>query len=406
MLKIRFNSKAAIFILFLLFEYKFLYLVELPWTLGATANSILVFTLSVLTFVFFLMKRKVPPDVQVRRFIMTVMVIQVVELIFTVRHYPEEPWFNGFKNILPLLTLLSCFYLSEYVRIDFKKFLNILIFFSTLGALLIWIQAMLYNGGYGSFLHIYGFNYGRDIDFRNLRVRILGSPLIDYTAYISIGLFFTKNQLVKKGYLIVNIVSVLLYNIFTSQTRATLLMIMVEVMFFLLFSKNRSIIIKIILITLGIGIVAWIISYIRLMTAQITTDYSLYHRLEEIEYYLQCFKRSPLFGNGLLSENPTTASLYYVVHGYKGFSYVDVGFIGDLGLYGTMGIIMYFQYYKTLYSFRINGKSNPLLKAIVVASVFSMISLSLFNGGRIFVLAVYLLVANASHDHILDHGQL
>lgn len=389
--------------LVVLVECKFFYMIKLPGTLGAVTNSLLVVAASIFTYLIYVIKTK---NISNRKYIFSsylliVAILLLLEFAYTVIRYPEEKFSETLKEIIPFLTFYSYFLMTYMLRKKYMRTVKYLISFASITAVMMIFQAFLYNNFGISFLKIYSFNYGESaIVFRTMGVRIIGTTFIEYMAYISIGMcFFYGTSKKDKRIYIFNIVVSMIFLLYVSQTRSAIAMLLICILFFMILLYNRSRISKAIIALLVILLINIFSSQIIDLVNSFGKEWSFVHRVDSIKYYIECFAKSPIWGNGLLCDNPDSEINYMIVHGNGrfGYTYSDVGIFGHIAHFGTIGIIMYYLYFKKCFkSIRVNKERNPICIAIVIASLLSLINLSLMDAGRIFEMTVYMAVVDGS----------
>lgn len=394
---LRWQKKSGLWqsVIILLLCYKGLNLVMLPGSFGATTNELLVMGASILFLCFYILQFgfKNIAKYAGTKFLLWVYFFIFVEIAFTLVRYPQESVMDTLREASTYLTLLSYYVFARCVRKNRDKFLILLVDITTLSAFLYIVNALLYNTAGQTFLQIYGFNYGilKDVT-RTDTIRLVGPALIDFTTYIAIGIVFSKNvdKQLKKRCVVLVIVGCI-YNIYVSQTRSTLAIMAAITVVILLKSSNKNVLMKIILAGTSILLLLVMIFSLKEMFQYSSTDYSIYHRVGAINFYLDRFKESPIFGNGLLRDTPTSPINNYLVHGSSGYTYIDVGVIGFVGHFGLLGLVSYGYLIVLAYrNVRCRDETDMLSLSILLACLASMVNLSLFDAGRISTLAVYL----------------
>lgn len=299
------------------------------------------------------------------------------------------------KRILPNSTV-------EAIRRKVRS--NRKVICGTIIALLFLAQAFLYNTNGTKILKIFGFSYGTiQIVIRNAHIRLIAVDLVSFSSILSIGALCSQDSALvnKKARYILNIVSILLYEIYCTRTRSTVLLILIVLLFTLMFSTKNSSLKKMaifLLILAGVA-VYWteIYSFFTGMYHSLLqrTDWSVYHRFDSYLYYLSVLGKRPIFGNGLLRDTPSNSEYYHLVHGYKTypFGYSDVGLIGTGAKFGVIGIAIYvYLIVRAFKNIKIDGKIDGLNLAIAVCMLISTINLSLFDAERLIVLAAFMAI--------------
>lgn len=379
----------------LLLCYKALNLIALPGSFGSSTNELLVMGASVLLLCFYILQFGLKNVMRYdgTNFLLWIYFFIFVEVLFTLVRYPQESVSDTLREASTYLTLLSYYVFKRCARWNRDRFLSLLIDIAILSAFLYIVNALMYNTTGQFFLQVYGFNYGilKDVT-RSDTVRLVGPALIDFTTYIAIGILFSKNVVEKlKIRCAVLVVVGCIYNIYVSQTRSTLAIMAAITVVILLKSSNKNALMKIILASASILLFLIMIFSLKDMFQYSSTDYSIYHRLEAVNFYLNRFRESPIFGNGLLRDDPATAINKYLVHGSSGYTYIDVGVIGFIGHFGLLGLLSYGYLIALAYrNVKRGGETDMLALSILLACLASMVNLSLFDAGRISTLAVYL----------------
>ncbi|MGX5165340.1 O-antigen ligase family protein [Limosilactobacillus reuteri] len=383
-------------IILLIVNYKFFYLFALPGTFGQVNNELIYTFFSLIFFGITLIVSKKHNLFLFNNFIILLFVFLFFEAIFTIFTY-QEPSSSSFKEIIPFLSLFSYYVFSSLCQIDLDESLKIFIIVSTIAIIVAITELILYTFLGLSIFKFYGFNYGIQSDqfsqlfnnIRNGRQRLFISNLVDFSAVISIGCLFDRDVKISKFLLISNIVLIIFYEFYVSQTRSMIIYILIIGILVFVFSRkgfSRIGGITVLIFGAAFAILEVYNKFLSLMLG----DYSYYHRLEEFSFYIDRFKANPIFGIGLLGNKPIFVEDYYLVHGPEinsPMSYTDVGVVGMLGKYGFFGLI--FSIYLPLKTWKLNCKySSVLLMSIFFFFCFSLINLSLFDSERLPVLAV------------------
>lgn len=396
-------------ILLLIVNYKFFYLVSLPGTYGAPTNEILYTSLSILIFGALIISCNLKLyKFNFLTFILLLYLLLLIELFFTLFKYPDEPISNSFRALFPFFSLLSYFVYSIFSQCYFHAFIKTIITFSSIIGLICIVELILYTKYGISLFKIFGFNYGLTADqavsinyLRNGRFRLIVSNLLELSSIVSISylLFFKKTSSSFKAFLVLNIFISVIYTFFVSQIRSVTFYIIFVFIFVCLISKkiNNSLVLYASLIISLLLILIFLFLFKEKLIITINSQYSLYHRIDEIEFYLKRFINSPIFGNGLIVDNK---SLYnsQVVIGYDyfaPFAYNDVGIIGILGEFGLIGIIMIIALLSKMISL-FRKENNIIILAIVIITALCFINLSLLDAERLPVLAVYMAVIDGA----------
>lgn len=118
-------------------------------------------------------------------------------------------------------------------------------------------------------------------------------------------------------------------------------------------------------------------------------------RLEAIAYYMGYILKCPLTGQGFINAANST-ELYVLLRGLGGhFYYDDIGMIGTASRFGVPGFVFQLLllsfFWKTQNAIG-DKKERIFLIGLMSYYLLSMISLSMFDTQRIFVLAITLAV--------------
>ena len=389
----------------LLFVYKVMYLIQLPGTYGLRTNMVLPMIFSDVFFIgLYLSDKWTLSTAQYSKFLILFYLFIVLEIIYTFIAYSDEEIYATLAEASTYTLLLAYYPFLKSCRENLYKFINAIVICGTIIALLFLAQAFLYNTNGTKILKIFGFSYGTiQIVIRNAHIRLIAVDLVSFSSILSIGALCSQDSALvnKKARYILNIVSILLYEIYCTRTRSTVLLILIVLLFTLMFSTKNSSLKKMaifLLILAGVA-VYWteIYSFFTGMYHSLLqrTDWSVYHRFDSYLYYLSVLGKRPIFGNGLLRDTPSNSEYYPLVHGYKTypFGYSDVGLIGTGAKLGVIGIAIYvYLIVRAFKNIKIDGKIDGLNLAIAVCMLISTINLSLFDAERLIVLAAFMAI--------------
>lgn len=389
----------------LLFVYKVMYLIQLPGTYGLRTNMVLPMIFSDVFFIgLYLSDKWTLSTAQYSKFLILFYLFIVLEIIYTFIAYSDEEIYATLAEASTYTLLLAYYPFLKSCRENLYKFINAIVICGTIIALLFLAQAFLYNTNGTKILKIFGFSYGTiQIVIRNAHIRLIAVDLVSFSSILSIGALCSQDSALvnKKARYILNIVSILLYEIYCTRTRSTVLLILIVLLFTLMFSTKNSSLKKMaifLLILAGVA-VYWteIYSFFTGMYHSLLqrTDWSVYHRFDSYLYYLSVLGKRPIFGNGLLRDTPSNSEYYHLVHGYKTypFGYSDVGLIGTGAKLGVIGIAIYvYLIVRAFKNIKIDGKIDGLNLAIAVCMLISTINLSLFDAERLIVLAAFMAI--------------
>lgn len=403
--------------LFLIASYlKFFYLISLPSGFGLRVNQIVPMLLTNVTVVLFIY------DILTWKFsdffykyIICFMCFLGIEIVYTVVKYPGEPIINTIKEVTTYTNFFSYCVFIKIARKNYDYFLKVLVNSCTFVAFCFIIQCLLFNFAGLKLLRINGFDYGEILlDYRNGRIRLIASDLVTFVGMLSIGLYYSRNNTKKqkKRYLI-NIFTTILYELFCSQTRSSLLgFITIFVLTSLIVggkNKKKKLFFSFLIITCLVAASGFIISFFGNIRSSIInkTDYSMYHRVFAYGYYISTTLKSPLFGIGLLNDEPAVDNYWKVVHGpflNAGYGYSDVGFIGTAGKLGLIGGVFYltpmiiaFKRYKITAK---KDNKDSVNFAIFLIICFSLINLSFFDSERIMMFPILLCISDIQYKNL------
>lgn len=382
-----------------------MYLIQLPGTYGLRTNMVLPMIFSDVFFIgLYLSDKWTLSTAQYSKFLILFYLFIVLEIIYTFIAYSDEEIYATLAEASTYTLLLAYYPFLKSCRENLYKFINAIVICGTIIALLFLAQAFLYNTNGTKILKIFGFSYGTiQIVIRNAHIRLIAVDLVSFSSILSIGALCSQDSALvnKKARYILNIVSILLYEIYCTRTRSTVLLILIVLLFTLMFSTKNSSLKKMaifLLILAGVA-VYWteIYSFFTGMYHSLLqrTDWSVYHRFDSYLYYLSVLGKRPIFGNGLLRDTPSNSEYYHLVHGYKTypFGYSDVGLIGTGAKFGVIGIAIYvYLIVRAFKNIKIDGKIDGLNLAIAVCMLISTINLSLFDAERLIVLAAFMAI--------------
>ena len=366
MIKIKNDNIVKISVISLLIVcYKFFYLFPLPAGYGNRSNQLIYVPFTIffilITFLFYKFSGYL---FIFSRYLLIIFFLLICELIFTLFRYPEEPMSNSITQIIPYLSLFSYYLFSIYSQENLTKFIKLIILFSSLASAICIIEYILYTKMGVSIFKIYGFNYNQNADLSsntmgivraNGRQRLIGCDLIDYSIVGSFCSLISKKINIPKIEIYINIVLVYLYELFVAQTRS-IFFYSITIFLIIIILKSKFLFKKTLIYSVTLAFCLFIVRIIRIQLIY-RSDYSLFHRIDEAEFYFSRFFSSPLFGNGLLKDKPLWVENYMLIHGtniYASNSYNDIGLIGQIGNFGMIGLVisLYFpiKVFKYLFS--------------------------------------------------------
>lgn len=403
--------------LFLIASYlKFFYLIPLPGGFGLRVNQIIPMLLTNVTVVLFIY------DILTWKFsdffykyIICFMCFLGIEIAYTVAKYPGEPVVNSIKEVTTYTNLFSYCVFIKIARKNYDYFLKVLVNSCTFVALCFIVQCLLFNFAGLKLLRINGFDYGEILlDYRNGRIRLIASDLVTFVGMLSIGLYYSRDNTKKqKRRYLINVFTTILYELFCSQTRSSLLgFVTIFILTSLIIggkNKKKKLFFSFVIIACLVAASGFIIRFFGNIRSSIInkTDYSMYHRIFAYDYYITTTLKSPLFGIGLLNDEPLVDAYWKVVHGpfiNAGYGYSDVGFIGTVGKLGIIGGIFYlipmiivFKRYKIAEK---NENKDSVNFAIFLIICFSLINLSFFDSERIMMFPILLCISGIQYKKL------
>lgn len=388
-------------VLIFLLIYKFFYLIPLPESFLLSINIIIPVIASIICFLLLIIGNRIQRGkYYFQGFVYFYLLCLIFEVFFTIAKYPNEPPINAIKEMFPYLIIFGYFLLSYYAQKNLEAYIRLLIITADIMVIILIIQSILLKTRNITFIQISGFYYSntQSLSIRDYGARLIGPYLIDFTAVICLGLLFSKSTYnIKKKEFVINIILTLVYQFFIAQTRSSMLLLISCFCVILILKKYSTNFKKyfsvIIVLALLITLIPYFINQINyLISNQI--DWSYYHRVDEFGYYWNQFLQSPVFGIGLLKDQPDYAGYFQIVKGITGYnSYSDVGIVGTMGKLGIFGILFYIVII-VKFGKLFNKTKSLVILSMLVAIIISMINLSLFDAERLSVVIVYLALAD------------
>lgn len=388
-------------LLIILLIYKFFYLIPLEESFLLSTNIIIVVVTVIFCFLILVIQNKIEDGTYYfQKYVYFYLICLISEVIFTIAKYYNEPPVNAIKETFPYLIIFGYFVLSYYVQQNLKAFIRLLIVTADIMIVVLIIQSILLKSKNITFIQMSGFYYSgtQTLSIRDYGARLIGPYLIDFTSVVCLGLLFSKNTYnIRKKECIFNILLTLYYQLFIAQTRSSLLLLFSTFIVILIFRKYSIQLSKYFIIFILLLFLILLIPYFAnqinyLITNQI--DWSYYHRIDEFYYYWDQFIHSPIFGIGLLKDNPDYAGYLSIVKGITGYnSYSDIGIMGTMGRLGFIGLLFYWFIIVKFYKLFRKTK-NIVILSMLVSIIISMINLSLFDAERLSVVIVYFALAD------------
>lgn len=376
--------------------FKLFYLIPFPGSFASNTNILLPTFVAIIGFIIYFWNNKINwSEYAFSPFFVYWIFLLLVEILFTGFYYTHEPIINAIKESVPYLLIFSYFLLSDLARKNMSFLLNMIFIFCNIMVTLILIQSIILKINGHVFLYMDGYTYGVIKNLpRTFGPRLIGVGLLDFAPIISVGLLLSYRKIISNSILVYNIIFTLAYQTFSSQTRSTLyLEVVILFLTGIYVLQHKYKVIRVIIIILGVFTIFFFLNQlIKYITTQLyyQNDWSTYHRVDEMKYYLQRFESSPVFGNGLLQDNPNYIGYFSLVHNLDGLSsYSDVGIIGVMGKLGILGLIGY-VWVGVIALKKIIANYNPVNFSLFLGIIGSMVNLSLFDFERLFVLFVFM----------------
>ncbi|GEM_PF-3100876 len=314
----------------------------------------------------------------------------VVEWIGSVIRYPGLGVMKSFRfgcNFLMVGLIPAVFVLFKILGSD--GVFKILDYFSFVWNIVLIVQACYYKYcgrilfGLQSYFDYY--TKGR-IDTR-FGLRVLMGCMGVYIIYYNLSdLYDSDLALGKKLFSLFRAVVGICCLLFVQQSRLALVYFGFSLAVMLLINNKTSRQRKIELITvlaaaiilLGTGVIQNLISKM-LLVEKMNGGVSLSARLYEIRYYLGCWLKNPILGNGFTIGKESSA-LYAVEHGELGTAYYsDIGLIGLLAETGLLSVVFFlFPMYQGFQLIRKIRKQNgiPQKETIFAMTGYSYLVIS------------------------------
>lgn len=349
----------AIFLLMVLFDYKLFGMVRYSGILqGYSLNIVMV----CIGFVFMLIcLKKIDNNfIEEKKWIIGISIFCFIYWLFIVGYsiiiYCNQPIVT---TIAEHICLLYIFWSIPLLFVMCKKNPNVIFKYINLIAFF-WYVLLIIQFFKWQNSHIIIFNdiISSNIRVRNYGIRIglgsIGNIAILYNGYMYNN---EKRKKIKKLFYLLQIIMGISCMIFVQQTRAFTVIVLLCIVYQLLYGiekRNKKFGIKLLLISIFLYLIfsGFLASFINGFSYNSTEGIGTQIRIDAIEYYIDCFKKSPFLGNGFTNykyyPNVQYGPLKKGIH----FYYSDVGIFGLLGETGLGSIIFYIL---------------PLLKLISIA---------------------------------------
>lgn len=405
-LKIRkLNKFEILFTIYILLEARFFYLISLGEldNIFSGKNKLLMVIVILVGFCIVLLMTKC--RIGLTSVNIWCMLFVLYAILEAVRNYFSynlsfSQWFlacHGYV-ILLLTVLLSCYKgkkdLSEFI-------INLVLYCSVALSLLFIIQAFVYNSFGISFVHIAEYTSFSQMETRSLGIRLTApSTLIIFSVIMSWGYIIGSHVSLRKNKLhYFNVITGLIYIIYTCQTRVVSIMLICTLILVWGMSKTGrkfSILNRVVIVIMAVLVITaptYFADYFDSSTG------SVYARLYAYDFFFSEFKSNPLLGIGLLPDDKTNNTIFQVLHGNLGYANLtDVGITGYLAQFGIVGIVFLIAFIyliiRILKKCKIKGTKYWMVKACSIYMLASCSTLSIFDIQRIVILPVILYLLN------------
>lgn len=409
-LKIKKPTLNGILILLsILAMYHFYYLIDFPDIIDTVLRNtnlsiiIYIFTISLYLLFYKSYKRVTKEYVWLDKYFLILSFTFLLIYSFTAIKYdnqsPVKILCQGARLLLPTMIPL---YLKKFQRDGGpKKTFELINNIAIIWTVLIIVQSFIYDTT-GNIILDFNTLLVRGVSSRANGIRISGNVFINIMAVYNYFQIFNKNDDAKIKYFIYFILDMYAI-VFVCQTRAFIFIVILCLLVQAIFMVRTKRAKKIEIVVLFVAIISLFASgYAQNMANDfIQVDVkenhaSVNNRMYALTYYGECFRRNPIFGNGIVAE---TDGYRYVEHGPLGKAYYsDVGFIGLLAETGLCSIVFFFYpLFKIIKSYRMIRKRKdnieydsqfvlPLL-VYIIATSFSLI---VTDAGRAIAFPLYI----------------
>lgn len=397
-----------ILIILVLLSYNFFYLLPLP---GAIAwwcrmdNFSVLLSIAGLSSCCLIMRKKRSGISGCykwfEKYSQYLVVAFLLQLVFSLIKYNRQSFFFAYRVGAPLLVVLLTpmfLYIFEFRGTTLLDTLDNLCF---LWNAIIIVQSAVYASS-GRFLFDFQSYYsGRMFEVRTYGARIgMGQFGPVFILYNLSNLFSRKEMTRKRKYftvlkLIVGILSLL----FVAQVRALTICIAISFLIQVLKSGRTQkakiwtvIVVLLVVIPMLFVFNDKIISYFFAagMGGGLNSNSSM-NRVYAMDYYWNCFLKSPFLGNGFV-DGSVNSAYYAVEHGPQNVAwYSDVGFMGLLAKTGLIAILYYIipvtkmcKVAHRVYKYVSHAEGGFLISCVVYVLLTSL-TLIITDSGRVFL---------------------
>ncbi len=398
--------------LWLLLEYRFFFIVPLPYAIDKlnTYHTRYLELLCILVMYLAYHRYKKEHFLYYNNVIVFLLII-IIDLIFTLARYSGASIHEVIAPFSTYLLILLYFPLSNYFRSEkhFESFKRLFLSFNIVACVLLVFQAFVYNTRHQLFLKVFEITYLDDLQIRNelLRITYL-TTIVSASVVVSVTeLFSLKKHVISN---LINLIVSAAYFGYVAQTRMYIIILLLVVLYVFYFLKNNtnSFVIAstfligtalIVFLAIKLDVKTMMYELIEpMLDGSYKNDGSYYARLEAISHFSKSIFKYPLTGLGIIIPDKTS-DYYYVIHGPHGLSvYTDVGILGTTAEFGLPMLIWFICIMGKIRKAikKLHSKESSYSKAFFVFILLSCISLSIFDPQRIIILPLVLAINNRS----------
>ena len=408
MKRIRISLMELLIPLWLLLEYRFFFMIPLPYTIDKlnTYHTRYLELLCVLVMCLAYRRYKKEYFSYYNNVIVFILII-IVDLICTLVRYSGVSMHEVIAPFSAYLLILLYFPLSGYFRSEghFESFKRLLLRFNIVACALLVFQAFVYNTRHWLFLKVYEITYLDDLQIRGglLRITYL-TTIVSISVVISATeLFSAKKHVISNS---VNLIVSAVYFGYVAQTRMyiiVLLLVGLYVFYFLKNDTNKFVVTSTLLI--GTALIVFLAVKLDVKTmlykliqplfnGSYIRNGSYYARFEALFHFSKAILQYPLTGLGIIVPD-TTSDYYYVIHGPHGWAvYTDVGILGTTAEFGLPMLIWFiYMMARTRKAIgELHSEESFYSKAFFVFILLSCVSLSIFDPQRVIILPLVLAI--------------
>lgn len=375
-----------IFFVFLLIQYNFFLLYYVPKVAGGI-NSRLLFIAIPLILVMLMNGIKIK-NYKFASLILTLLFMVFISAIWSCIQYFENT-IDILTSVIPWISLLMYFPLSDFIRREKKFFLRLLTIMNIICCLVFIYQSIRFqessfflNDNY--FISESGYFY---IPLRGNSIRILMNwQIIIASLLISISELLKRRSLKVISLDFINFISGTICIFSVIQTRTLLIIYIISLLFATLLVIKKNIKMRTIIIIMATilcvfvtyffsGLSKWVSSFFSTFS---DSEYASSNSIREgaVLHFLDIIKTNPFLGNGFYLGNPGTTS-YLRAKGLLGlYYYSDLGMIGNLAQYGILALISFLIYLKKSLSVIRSSKKTYISIFIIFYSISFLTTLS------------------------------